>query len=221
MNTNHRIAAVIFDLDGLMIDSERYSFQILRSYAAEFNLEFTHDDYKHLIGRDSKSSGIFLHKEIGIPVPPEQIMDDHWDRLTDVIIEQARPMPGLIKLIEAFQTRRFPLAVASNSRLPYIEHALEAIGVRDAFQCVFSGQELGKSKPEPDVYLQTSACLGMAPKRCLVLEDSLPGLQSALAAGMRVVVVPNQDLNEESFHGAFARFPSLEGVYDNLDQLLA
>jgi HAD superfamily hydrolase (TIGR01509 family) len=221
MNANHHIAAVIFDLDGLMIDSERYSFQILRAYAAEFNIEFTFENYKQLIGRDSDSSSIYLKEEVGIPLPPAQIMDDHWDRLTDVVTEQGRPMPGLKGLIMALQARRLPLAVASNSRLPYVERALEAIEVRDAFRCVFSGYELGKSKPDPEVYLQAATCLEVSPMRCLALEDSPTGMKSALAAGMRVVVVPNMDLQDENFKGAFARFHSLEEVHDNLEQLLA
>ena len=221
MNTNHRIAAVVFDLDGLMIDSERYSFQILQAYAAEFNIEFTYENYKQLIGRDSDSSSVYLREEVGIPLPPAKIMDDHWDRLTEVIIEQGRPMPGLKQLIKALQARRLPLAVASNSRLPYVESALEAIEIRDDFRCVLSGYELGKSKPDPEVYLQAANCLEVSPVRCLALEDSPTGMNSALAAWMRVVVVPNMDLQNENFNGAFARFHSLEEVHDNLDQLLA
>jgi HAD superfamily hydrolase (TIGR01509 family) len=221
MNANHRIAAVIFDLDGLMIDSERYSFQILKAYAAEFNIQFTYENYKQLIGRDSDSSSIYLKEEVGIPLPPARIMDDHWDRLTDVVIEHGRPMPGLKELIKALQARGLPLAVASNSRLPYVERALKAIQVRDAFRCVFSGYELGKSKPDPEVYLQSATCLEVSPTRCLALEDSPTGMKSALAAGMRVVVVPNMDLQNENFNDAFARFHSLEEVLDHLDQLLA
>jgi HAD superfamily hydrolase (TIGR01509 family) len=220
MITNHSIEAVVFDLDGLMIDSERFSYQILEAYAAEFDIEFTYENYKQLIGRDSDSSSTYLSEEVGIPLPPKQIMDDHWDRLTDVIIEKGRPMPGLKELIQALQARKIRLAVASNSRLPYVEHALEAIGVRDAFQCVFSGQELGKSKPDPEIYLQAASCLKVLPGSCLALEDSPTGMKSALAAGMRVVVVPNMDLQNENFNGAFARFQSLEEVLERLDQLL-
>jgi HAD superfamily hydrolase (TIGR01509 family) len=220
MNSNHNVTAVIFDLDGLMIDSERHSYQILRDYAAEFGIAFTEENYKWLIGRDTKKSGIYLNEEVGIPVDPDEIMNEHWDRLTDVIAEKAHPLPGLYELIEALQARKLSLAVASNSRLPYVEHALDAIHLQDAFQCVFSGQELGKSKPEPDVYLHTAACLGVSPSGCLVLEDSHPGLEAGLAAGMRVVVVPNPDLQEEDFNGAFARFHSLEEVVANLDRLL-
>jgi HAD superfamily hydrolase (TIGR01509 family) len=130
-------------------------------------------------------------------------------------------MPGLKDLIQALQARGLPMAVASNSRLPYVERALEAIEVRDAFQCVFSGQELGKSKPDPEIYLQAASCLKVLPVRCLALEDSPTGMKSALAAGMRVVVVPNLDLLNENFNGAFARFQSLEEVLERLDQLLA
>jgi HAD superfamily hydrolase (TIGR01509 family) len=221
MNANHHIEAVIFDLDGLMIDSERYSYQILQAYAAEFNVELTYENYRLLIGRDSDSSSVYLKEEVGIPLPPAQIMDDHWDRLTNVIIEQGRPMPGLRDLIKALKARRLPLAVASNSPLSYVEKALKAIKVRDVIQCVYSGHELGKSKPDPDVYLQAAACLEVSPIRCLALEDSPTGMKSALTAGMRVVVVPNMDLQNENFNGAFAHFQSLEEVHDNLDQLLA
>jgi len=215
------IAAVIFDLDGLMIDSEEVSFQILRKYAAEFDIEFTRQDYAHLVGRDTESSGAFLRDEIGIPLPPEKIMRDHWDRLTDTIAHESSPMPGLHALLDTLTARRIPLGIASNSGLAYVESALQALCVRDAFPCVFSGQECERPKPAADVYLQAAACLGVNPEKCLALEDSPPGFHSALAAGMRCVVVPHQDLRLEAFHGAFARFGTLTEVNANLDRLLA
>lgn len=215
------IAAAIFDLDGLMIDSEEVSYQILRQYAAEFNIEFARRDYAHLVGRDTESSGAFLRDEIGIPMPPEKIMRDHWDRLTETITHESSPMPGLHALLASLTTRRIPLGIASNSGLAYVESALQALGVRESFTCVFSGQECDRPKPAPDVYLKAAACLGVKPEQCLAFEDSPPGFHSALAAGMRCVVVPHQDLRSEAFHGAFARFNNLEQVNANLEQLLA
>lgn len=221
MKPTQSIAAVIFDLDGLMIDSEEISYQIVQEYAAEFNITFTREDYSHLVGRDTESSGEYLRDEIGIPLPPEKIMRDHWDRLTDLIIHQSRPMPGLLDLLDEVAKRQIPMGVASNSGIPYVEHALKALGVRDAFQCVFSGQDCARAKPAPDVYLQAASCLKVQPEKCLAFEDSPPGFQSAYAAGMRCIVVPHQGLINASFDGAFARFDSLTQAVANLDQLMA
>ena len=215
------LKAVIFDLDGLMINSERNSFYIWRDYLSDFGLEFTYEEYQKLIGEGSAFTAAYMQERIGSSVPAQQIMDEHWDSLTEYIAEHVDPFPGLYDLIEKLQKLNLLLGVASNSRKNYVEQALIGLELHDTFQCVLSAEQVARSKPAPDVYLQAVKCLGLSASLCLALEDSPPGMKSALAAGMRCVVVPNPDLNASNFDGAFARFDNLVQVHRNLDRILS
>jgi HAD superfamily hydrolase (TIGR01509 family) len=215
------LKAVIFDLDGLMINSERNSFYIWHDYLSEYDLEFTYEDYQKLIGQGAAFTAEYMQKRIGIAIPAQQIIDEHWERLTEYIAEHVEPFHGLFDLIEKLEKLCLILGVASNSRKNYVEQALIGLKLQDTFQCVLSAEQVAKSKPAPDIYLQAAKCLGVSPSLCLALEDSPPGMKSALAAGMRCVVVPNLDLNEYDFDGAFARFDNLTQVHANLERILS
>lgn len=221
MQTNNMLKAVIFDLDGLMIHSERNSFYIWRDYLSDYGIEFTHEEYQKLIGQGSTFTAEYMQKRISTSIPAQQIMDEHWDRLTEYIAEHADPFPGLYDLIEKLQKLCLLLGVASNSRKKYVEQALIGLKLQNTFQCVLSAEQVARSKPAPDIYLQAAKCLGLPTSLCLALEDSPPGLKSALAAGMRCVVIPNLDLNASNFDGAFARFDNLVQVRMNLDRVLS
>jgi len=215
------LMAVIFDLDGLMINSERNSFYIWRDYLSDFGLEFTYEEYQKLIGQGSTFTAAYMQERIGISIPAQQIMDEHWDQLTEYIAEHVDPFPGLYDLIEELEKLCLLLGVASNSRKNYVEQALIGLKLQDTFQCVLSAEQVVRSKPAPDIYLQAATCLGVSTSLCLALEDSPPGMKSALAAGMRCVVVPNLDLHVNNFDGAFARFDNLVQVHRNLDHILS
>jgi HAD superfamily hydrolase (TIGR01509 family) len=221
MQANKRIKAVIFDLDGLMINSERNSFYIWREYLSEYGVKFSYEDYQRLIGQGSAFTAVYMQKQINVHIPAQQIMDEHWERLTEYIAEHVEPLPGLYELLNELEKRQVILGVASNSRKKYVEQALIGLRLQDAFRCVLSAEQVARSKPEPDIYIQMAKCLGVSTALCLALEDSPPGMKSALAAGMRCVVVPNLDLNEFSFEGAYARFESLVQVHMNLDRILS
>ena len=202
VQTNNRLKAVIFDLDGLMINSERNSFYIWRDQLSDYDLAFTHDEYQKLIGQGASFTAQYMQQRIGTSISAQEIMDEHWDRLTEYIAEHVDPFPGLYDLIEELEELCLFLGVASNSRKKYVEQALVGLKLQDTFQCVLSAEQVARSKPAPDIYLQTAKCLGVSTSLCLALEDSPPGMKSALAAGMRCVVVPNLDLNASIFDGA-------------------
>jgi HAD superfamily hydrolase (TIGR01509 family) len=215
------LKAVIFDLDGLMINSERNSFYMWRDQLSDYGLEFTHDEYQKLIGQGATFTAKYMQKRIGTSIPAQEIMDEHWDRLTEYIAEHVDPFPGLFGLIEGLEKLCLHLGVASNSRKNYVEQALIGLNLHDTFECVLSAQQVAKPKPAPDIYLQAAKCLGVSTSLCLALEDSPPGVKSALAAEMRCVVVPNLDLDASNFDGAFARFDNLVQVHRNLDRILS
>lgn len=220
MVTENGIQAIIFDLDGLMINSESLAVDVWRDFLGEYGKELTPADHQKLIGAESLPSAQFVKQRTGIELNAEEILEKFWRRLTIMIAKKGEPMAGLHALIRALQARGLSLAVASNSRHDYVKSALVSIGLGEMFRCVFSADQVAKGKPAPDVYLAAAACLNILPNRCLALEDSPIGLRSALDAGMRCVVVPNQDLDVEEFTGAYATFSSLVLLREDLDTIL-
>jgi HAD superfamily hydrolase (TIGR01509 family) len=216
-----KFQAIVFDLDGLMVDSEPLSMKAWQKLLAEFGHSLEEEDYPSLIGIDGDSTINLLRQKMDIPLNNGEIMDLHDRYWIAIAREEVQPVSGLSDLVEAFKSRDYKLGVASNSRSEYVHAVLDTIELKEDFHCVMSSDQVQRGKPAPDVYQAVAACLGVEPEVCLALEDSPTGLKSALAAGMRCIVVPNQKLLHESYTGAYAHFPSLLHLYDNLDKVLS
>lgn len=214
-----RIAAVIFDLDGLMIDSERVSLRVWRAFLDEFDRTLSDEDYRSMIGMNTHASAAYVKRLTQVPLAVDEIVKDHRERLYEVIGRDAQPMPGLIDLVETLQGLDLVLGVASNSPGDYVTRALGAIRLVDAFPVIVAADQVQRGKPAPDVYLEASRRLKTAPEACMAIEDSPLGLKAALAAGMRCVVVPNHDLRGSAYDGALAVYASLPALHLDLKQL--
>ncbi len=212
--------AVIFDLDGLMINSENWSLKAYRQILAPYGKFLEDQDYHSLIGMDSEASAMHITRLTGVPLHWQTLARVHWQRLIELIDAELTPRRGVIELVNELVDRQYPLGVASNSPIDYVEHALTAIGVRAAFRCVVGYDQVARSKPAPDVYLAVAACLGVVPVRCLALEDSPTGMRAALAAGMRCAVVPNEHLRSADFTGAYRCYDSLDDLRTDLPSML-
>lgn len=212
--------AVIFDLDGLMINSEELSLQAWRAVLATSGRRLDDTDYHALIGMDSQATAGLVIRLTGVPLAWDDLARLHWQRLLELIDDQLEPRPGLLALVSTLIARGYPLAVASNSPTDYVERALKAIRLREAFRRVIGRDQVVNGKPAPDVYLAAAAGLGVSPECCLALEDSPTGMQAALAAGMRCVVVPNEHLVGAGFSGAYRQYGSLGALHAALDTLL-
>ena len=145
-----------------------------------------------MMGMNSAEWPRYMHRELGVAIPPEAILDHVTRALIERYTEQLPLLPGAADAVRRMATR-WPLAVASSSPLAVIEAALRAAGLRDAFAEVVSSEEVARGKPAPDVYLEAAGRLGVDPVACVAVEDSTSGVRSAAAAGMRVVVIPNPD----------------------------
>ncbi len=212
--------AVIFDLDGLMINSEDLSLKAYRQILAPYGKNLNKHDHHSLIGSDSQTSASHVVTMTGVPLSWQTLAKVHWERLIELIDVELTPRLGVIELINELVDRHYPLGVASNSPIEYVEHALKAIGVRTAFRCVVGYDQVAQGKPAPDVYLAVAACLGVAPAHCLALEDSPIGMRSALAADMRCVVIPNEHLRTADFTGAYRCYDSLDDLRTDLPSIL-
>ena len=206
------IKAVIFDFDGLMIESESIAYQVWCEVLGQFGRNFTEEIYHNLIGREPFESIDYLIEVLDLPLTPQELFETYWSERTERVCRDVSPVPGLIDLMQSLTDRGLALGVASNSPSRYIFEVLEAIDLLKFFGCVRCRDDVEQGKPAPDIYIAAAACLEVDHKRCLALEDSPIGLQAALNAGMRCIVVPNEDLDGEDFSGAEGRFNSLGEV---------
>lgn len=182
--------ALLFDMDGLMVDSEPLWFDVEREFARARGGEFTPAMQHACIGRGLANTLRVMHDELGITVDlardAEEIVDRFLARAGEV-----RLKPGCLALIDA-ASGVVPIAVGSSSARRLVEGVLRATGLAPRFGVVVTGDDVARPKPAPDIFLEAARRLGVAPAGCVVLEDSLAGATAGHAAGMRVIAVPEQ-----------------------------
>ncbi len=185
------IEGVIFDLDGVLLDSEHVWDEIREQLARERGGRWHERAQREMMGMSSLEWSQYMHDEIGLPDPPEAISAEVVRRLEALYREQLPAMPGAREAVKRLAAH-WPLALASSSNRELIVLALELLGVADRFQAIVSSEEVARGKPAPDVYLEASRRLGVDPARAAAVEDSHNGIRAAKAAGMRVIAIPNR-----------------------------
>ncbi len=208
------IKAVVFDFDGLMIESESIAYKVWCEVLGQYGKNFTEEIYRNVIGRGPLESVEYLIEVLNLPLAPKELMETYWLKRTERVCRDVSPAPGLLDLMQFLTDRGLVLGVASNSPSRYVIEVIAAMGLAGYFGCVRCREDVVQGKPAADVYLAAATCLDVDTKRCLALEDSPIGLQAALNAGMRCLVVPNEDLKGDDFSGA-------EGRYNSLSEVLA
>ncbi|MCD4671790.1 MAG: HAD family phosphatase [Anaerolineaceae bacterium] len=214
------IKGIIFDLDGVMLDSEAISMQVWRDILSEYNVTLSNEDYGVIIGMSSIPAAEFITKQTGAPVDAKEMMRTHWDEVILAVQKSGVAEAGLFDLLDKFSALSLPLAVASNSPSHYVHSVLDALEVHDRFETVICANEISHSKPHPEIYLKAAEGINIAPHQCLAIEDSPIGLKAALAAGMRCAVIPNRHINNPNYEGAYSQYPTLSHLSDNLPTLL-
>jgi HAD superfamily hydrolase (TIGR01509 family) len=214
------IQAVVFDLDGLMIESEQYHFDALKELLARYDKQASPEWFHSMIGMDNEESAQFVLAQTGIPLTPDAFNDMRYEIITSLLPRIYKPKAGLLDLLQAVGERGLGLSIASNSRRDYVTKALMMLGILNDFECVITSGDVAHAKPAPDVYLAAASCLGNSPEQCLAVEDSPHGMQAALGAGMPCVAVPNPDLQDLDFKGATFIFSFLVEFLRSLDQVL-
>jgi HAD superfamily hydrolase (TIGR01509 family) len=184
------IEAVVFDLDGVVVDSEQVWDDVREELAKERGGRWHDRAQADMMGMSSPEWSAYMHDVIGLPESPDEINDEVVRRMIERYGESLPLLDGAIAAIHGLAAR-FTLGVASSSNRSIIELVLERAGVAGLFAAVVSSEEVARGKPAPDVYLEAARRLGVEPERCAAIEDSSNGLRAAHAAGMRVVAVPN------------------------------
>jgi HAD superfamily hydrolase (TIGR01509 family) len=185
-----RSRAVIFDLDGVLVDSEPLHVEAWKVLFARHGIAVTDEEYAHGIGMLDADWIRYLFERRGRAADPEWWQDAKRGIYRDILARSVRPFPGVVGLVRRLRPE-FRLAVASNSWRENIETVAEALGLRDCFDVLTGKEDVARAKPHPDAYLTTAARLGVPPAACTVIEDSDLGVRAAKAAGMACIGVTN------------------------------
>jgi HAD superfamily hydrolase (TIGR01509 family) len=183
-------AAVLFDNDGLLLDTEVLWTRAEVVLFARYGVTFTLDHKRELIGTSGPVTEAKVERWLGQPGRGGALMAEMHDLVMEEALAGVDPMPGAVELLDRVQA---PVGVASNSPRAFVERTLEVAGLRDRFACVLSADDVAHPKPAPDVYVALARGLGADPAACVALEDSPTGVAAARAAGAFVIGVPSLD----------------------------
>jgi HAD superfamily hydrolase (TIGR01509 family) len=184
------IQAVVFDLDGVLVDSEHVWDEARKELAAERGGRWHDQASRDMMGMSSLEWSRYMHDVIGLEDPPEEISAEVVRRLEEIYRRELPLIDGAVEAVERLAAR-WPLGLASSSNRELIDLVLELSGLAQNFRVTVSSEEVARGKPAPDVYLEAARRLGVAPEGCAAIEDSENGIRSAKAAGMRVLAIPN------------------------------
>ena len=184
------IDAVVFDLDGVIVDSEQVWDEVRADYARESGGRYGPDAAREMMGMSSPEWSAYMARELGVPGTPDQINAEVVERMLVRYGELPPLIPGAVDVVRRVADR-WPVAIASSSNLELIEVVLASAGLSDVVREVVSSEQVARGKPAPDVYLEAARRLGATPSLCAAVEDSHNGIRSAKAAGMLVFAVPN------------------------------
>ncbi|MFF5079022.1 HAD family hydrolase [Actinoplanes sp. NPDC000266] len=184
------ISAVIFDLDGVIIDTEEVWEDVRRSYVASYGKSFLPDSQDRMMGMSTGEWSTHLADEVGVPRTPSEVASDVLGQMAVRYKSDLPLIPGAVEVVKRLG-ESFTLGLASSSARVLIDQVLATAGLTGAFKVAMSTEEVPRGKPAPDVYLAVAGKLGVAPENCAAIEDSSNGLRSAAAAGMAVIAVPH------------------------------
>ena len=182
--------AVIFDLDGVLVDSEQVWDDVREALAHERGGRWHERAQRDMMGMSSPEWSRYMHERIGLSESPEEINRIVVERMLERYAAGPPWLPGAVETVRRVE-QDFVLGLASSSNRELIDRVLEAGGIADFFRATASSEEVAAGKPAPDVYLEVARRLGVDPRDCTAVEDSHNGIRSAKAAGMRCVAIPN------------------------------
>jgi HAD superfamily hydrolase (TIGR01509 family) len=183
------IEAVVFDLDGVLVDSEPVWEEVRRGVVEEFGGRWLPDAQRRMMGMSTPEWARYLSADLGVDLPSDEVARTVVDRVAARYDAHLPLLPGAAEAVRRI-AGRWPLALATSSPRSLAAHVLKQAGVADRFGAVVSTEDLRRGKPAPDVYLAAAQGLGVPAERCAAVEDSTNGMRSALAAGSRVVALP-------------------------------
>jgi len=187
-----RPRAVIFDMDGLMLDTERLALAAWQQASAALGLRCDPDVARRMVGRNQADAMAIVREHHGADFPVDAVMAESAAAYEAIVAREGIALkPGLAALLDWLAGERIATAVATSTRRGRALTKLERTGLLQRFTAIVGGDEVARGKPAPDIFLAAAARLAHAPERCIVLEDSEPGLHGAHAAGIAPIMVPD------------------------------
>jgi len=214
MSGGAAISAVVFDMDGVIIDSEHVWDEVREQLAEDWDGTYGPEAQRSMMGMSSPEWSAYMHEVVGIAASPEEINAEVVRRMLGRYRDELPVVPGAVDAVRRLDQAGLRLAVASSSNRELIEAVLETLELTDSFEQVVSSEEVPRGKPAPDVYLEATCRLGLDASRCAAVEDSTNGLLAAAAAGLAVVAYPNR-----RFPPAAAALEQAALVVETLDEL--
>jgi HAD superfamily hydrolase (TIGR01509 family) len=182
--------AVVFDLDGVLLQSEEVWDAVRERYVREAGGRYDEEVQRAMMGMSAPEWSRYLHEEAEVRQDPEDINRAVVERMLEAYGRELPLLPGAVEAVRR-TAESFPLGLASSSNREVFEAVLDLAGIADCFGATVSSEEVARGKPAPDVYLEAARRLGVEPECCTAVEDSHAGIRSAKSAGMRVVAIPN------------------------------
>ncbi|WP_280367305.1 HAD family hydrolase [Nocardia wallacei] len=209
--TEKPVRAVVFDMDGLLLDSERLALESLTGAAAELGYEVPPEFCRSMIGQPADRSRALVTATYGPEFPVEEFFARHESTLARLVDDGRLTLkPGVPEILDELDARALPRAIATSSGRARTDHHLRAAGIAERFDAVVTRQDVRQGKPHPEPYLTATAALVADPEYTLALEDSPNGLRAAHAAGLRCLLIPDLvDPTTETRHLAHRVLPDL------------
>lgn len=189
MNLLKEIDAVIFDLDGSLVDSMWMWHEIDVEYLGRFGLEVPDGLQREIEGFSFSETAQYFKEKFSIPDSIEEIKRTWNEMAWDKYMNEVPLKPGAKEFLSLCRKKGIKLGIATSNSRELVTNVADVHGLHDYFSCIMTGCDVGKGKPAPDIYLAVADALGVLPKRCLVFEDIIPGIQAGKAAGMKVCAV--------------------------------
>jgi HAD superfamily hydrolase (TIGR01509 family) len=197
------IRTVIFDMDGVIIDSEPVHFKVEQQMFKELGISISFEKHAGFVGTSSQNMWEQIVKEYSLEASPGELTSSEYERYIRFLNENPLlPVKGVIELIEDLHSAGLKLMVASSSPLHVINRVLEKFRIGSFFSGIVSGTELEHSKPHPEIFLKTASLSGSSPNQCLVIEDSENGVIAARAAGMKCIGYRNPNSGPQNLGSA-------------------
>jgi HAD superfamily hydrolase (TIGR01509 family) len=213
----NQLKAIVFDMDGLMVDSEPLSQQAWDEYLRPYGHQLSEEIVHNIIGLRADVSTPVIKELFNLPEPVPTIISKRAAIYSQIRANGVPTMPGLHALHAEIARRNIPWAVATSSPRAHAVEILQQLGLLARCRAIAAGDEVTHGKPNPDIYLLAAERLGIPPQDCLALEDSGPGSQAAVNAGMTVIAIPNAQTKTADFGHVHHLYQSLDGVLTNLD----
>ena len=195
------LKAILFDMDGVIVDNLPYHVEAWLLFCQRNGIPLTREVfYKELNGMNSKDTFEWFYKKEMTRSEVEKLEDEKELLYRGFYAEHRKPAEGLVSFLQDLRSRGIKTALATSAGPGNIDFIVDGLGIRDQFDAIIGGAEVTKGKPDPEIYVKAAALVGVAPEDCWVIEDSLQGIASGLAAGARVVGITTSHTAEELAH---------------------